>query len=82
MLLQKRLVGCVSFVRQSDLYWWKGKLVGTKGVVAFNVAPKKHYKKIEQFVKRHHSYQVPCILELPIGRSLPVYEQWLKKVTH
>lgn len=77
VLLKKRLVGCVSFVNQTDWYWWRGKLVSSKGVITFNIAPKKNYKKIEQLVKKLHSYDVPCILELPINRSFKPYQEWL-----
>lgn len=79
MILRKRLAGCISFVKQEDLYWWRGKIVNTKGVVTFVVTSRKNYKKIENLVKKHHSYKVPCILELPINRSYKSYAQWLDK---
>ncbi len=77
LLLEERLVGCVSFVEQSDLYWWQEKLVSTKGVVTFVAAPKKNYTQVETLVKKHHSYKVPCILELPVGRAFKPYKKWL-----
>jgi len=82
LLLKKRLAGCVSFVKQSDMYWWKGKLVGTQGVVTFVAAPEKNYKKIEKFVAKHHPYQVPCILEMPIKRAYAPYKKWLINATN
>jgi len=81
LLLKKRLAACVSFIRQSDMYWWHGKIVKTNGVVAFAVALKKNYQVIEKLVAKHHSYEVPCILELPIGRAYKPYEGWLKRET-
>lgn len=82
ILLEKRLAACVSFVRQEDMYWWKGKILHTKGVVTFITAPKKHYKKIEQFVAKHHSYEVPIIAELPVNRSYQPYNKWLYAETN
>jgi len=81
MILKKRLAGCISFVKQEDLYWWQGKIVGTKGVVAYIAAPKKNYKKIEVLIKNHHSYKVPCILELPVNRLFKPYAKWLNQET-
>ena len=81
LLLDTRLAGCVSFVAQSDMYWWRGKQVRTRGVVTFVAAPKKNYKKIEKLVVAHHPYRVPCIMELPVGRTLKMYRQWLAKET-
>ena len=77
LLLKERLVGCVSFVNQKDLYWWKGKLVSSRGVVTFVAAPKRNYNKIEKLVKKHHSYKIPCILEIPVGKVYKPYKQWL-----
>jgi uncharacterized protein involved in tolerance to divalent cations len=28
-------------------------------------------------IKTNHSYDVPCIIEMPIGRTLKSYERWL-----
>ncbi|MBU0598086.1 divalent cation tolerance protein CutA [Patescibacteria group bacterium] len=81
LLLKKRLAGCISFVKQDDMYWWQGKMVATKGIVTFVAAPKKNYPAIEKLVKKHHPYQVPCILELPINRVLKSYARWLTKET-
>jgi len=77
LLLKERLAGCISYINQSDLYWWQGKLVSTKGIVTLVAAPKKNYEKIEALVKKHHSYRVPCILELPVGRVYRPYKKWL-----
>ena len=81
MLLHKHLAACVVFIKHEGLYWWKKKMVHGRGVITFVVTQKKHYKNIETLVKKHHSYEVPAIFELPIGRVLPSYEQWLIKET-
>lgn len=81
ILLTKRLVACVNFINQSDLYWWKGKIVSSRGVVTLAAAPKTHYKKIEALVKKHHSFDIPCILELPVTHALASYNNWLNAET-
>jgi periplasmic divalent cation tolerance protein len=81
LILQKHLAACINFIKQEDLYWWKGKMVHTKGIITLAVTQKKHYQAIESLVKKRHPYEVPCILELPIGRSLKSYKQWLIKET-
>jgi periplasmic divalent cation tolerance protein len=82
MLLNKHLAACVVFVRHEGMYWWRGKLNQGKGIMTYVVTQKKHYKKIETLVNKLHSYEVPAIFELPIGRVLPSYEKWLKKETN
>ena len=63
------------------MYWWKGKIEETRGVVTLAAAKKGDYKRIEQFVAEHHSYDIPCILEFPVNRVYKPYEQWLEKET-
>jgi len=81
LLLNERLVACVSFMNQSDMYWWRGKIVNSEGVVTFVAAPKKNYKKIEALVKKNHSFEVPCILELPVNKVYQPYKKWLYEET-
>lgn len=81
LLLDKHLAACINFIAQEDMYWWNGKIVQTKGIITLVVTQKKHFKKIETLVKKHHSFKVPCILELPINRAYKPYEQWLRKET-
>ena len=40
---------------------------------------KKNFKKIEGEVKKHHSYKVPCIMEIMPIRVNKKYLSWLKK---
>ena len=39
------------------------------------------YDRLEQFVKKHHSYDVPEIIELPIERGSKEYLGWIDEVT-
>lgn len=81
LLLKKRLAACVNFFPVESMYWWKKKLVKDREVACIIKTPKKNYKKIENLIKKNHSYKVPCILELPINRSYKPYAQWLNKET-
>lgn len=81
MLLKKHLAACISFINQEDMYWWQGKIQQTRGVVTLVATEKKHYKKIESLVSKHHSFKVPAIMELPVGNVLKSYAQWLRTET-
>lgn len=56
-------------------------MVNGKEIVTFIATQKKHYKAIELLIKKHHSYQVPCILELPVNRVYKKYLDWVIKET-
>ncbi|MFA6097966.1 MAG: divalent-cation tolerance protein CutA [Patescibacteria group bacterium] len=77
LILQKHLAACVNFIKQEDLYWWRGKMVQTRGIVTLIATQKKYFRTIKALVKSQHSYEVPCILEMPVGRVLRSYERWL-----
>ena len=78
LILKKKLAACIDFFPVETRYWWQKKIVNGKEIVTFIATDKKHYKKIETLIKKHHSYKVPCILELPILRIYKNYDQWLK----
>ncbi len=81
ILLQKRLAACVNFIRQEDMYWWHGKIQHTKGIITLVATRNANYNKIEKLVKQLHSFEVPCILELPVGQVLKEYKEWLYEST-
>lgn len=81
MILKKRLAACIDFFPVTTRYWWHGKMVNGKEIVTFIATQKKHYQKIEALIKKHHSYKVPCILELPVNRVYRKYLRWLNKET-
>ena len=39
------------------------------------------YGQIEAFITRHHSYEVPEIVQIPIQGGLPGYLNWIDEVT-
>lgn len=77
LILQKHLAACVNFIKQEDMYWWKGKMVETQGIITLIATQKKYFRTIKELIKTNHSYDVPCIIEMPIGRTLKSYERWL-----
>jgi len=77
ILLKKKLAACINFIKQEDMYWWKGKIEKTKGIITLVATRKSNYKKIENIVKKLHPYETPCILELLIKNVLKKYRSWL-----
>jgi len=78
-LVKKRLVACVNIFPIGSIYWWKGKMVKDREVALIAKTLKRNFEKIEKEVKKLHSYNVPCILEIPIKRVNSKYLNWLQK---
>ena len=79
-LLKQRLIACVNSFPISSTYWWKGKITKSKEVVTLLKTTSKNKEKVKSYLIKHHPYDTPCILELPI-KATKAYESWIQKET-
>ncbi|MFA5499813.1 MAG: divalent-cation tolerance protein CutA [Candidatus Omnitrophota bacterium] len=80
-LLDKRLVACANIV--SDIgsrFWWRGKIESAMEVLVMMKTKKENFKKIENEVKKLHSYEVPEIIAIPIIMGSKQYLNWINEV--
>ena len=80
-LVKKKLAACVNIFPIESIYHWQGKIVKDKEFAAIIKTRRENFKKIEKFILENHSYDTPCILEIPIGRVTKKYLNWLNKTT-
>ena len=78
-LVKKRLAACCDIFPIDSIYWWNNKIVKDKEMVLILKTLKKNFAIIEKEVKKLHSYNVPCILEIPVGKVNSEYLRWLNK---
>ncbi|MDI6603460.1 MAG: divalent-cation tolerance protein CutA [Patescibacteria group bacterium] len=78
-LVEKKLAACVNIFPIESLYIWQEKIVKDKEFAAIIKTKKENFKEVEKFVLKNHSYDTPCILEIPIGRVTKKYLKWLNK---
>ena len=81
MLLKLKLVACANWWPIESAYRWKNKLVNAKEVIMILKTRKNYYKKIESLIKKVHSYETPCILQLNPDKAERAYLEWLRKET-
>lgn len=81
MLLKLKLVACSVWWPVESLYNWKGKTVNGREVAMFLKTRKNYYKRIESIIKKVHSYETPCIMEIDVDKVDHGYLQWLFKET-
>ena len=81
-LVSEHLAACVNVVSGvRSIYAWEGKIERTDEVLLIIKTHSARYVALEAFVRAHHPYETPEIVEIPAGRVTPQYWQWIVKET-
>ncbi len=66
-LVEKNLAACVNLIENmTSIYKWEDKLEEGQEVVMIAKTRNILMPKLIEAVKKHHGYECPCILELPM----------------
>jgi periplasmic divalent cation tolerance protein len=77
-LVEAHLVACVNIIENmSCIYWWKGKVEHDSEVVLIAKTASSNVPALVEKVKALHSYEVPCVIALPIADGNPDYLRWI-----
>ena len=81
-LVEKRLAACTNILDgMTSFYWWEGEVQDDRETV---LIAKTRADLMEDIVKRIgeiHSYDVPCVVGLPIAEGNPAYLDWVRSET-
>lgn len=80
-ILEKRLAACVQLLEITSFYEWKGTLNKAPEVLMLIKTRQDIYPMLESYVVRHHVYEVPEIVQIPIDNGLKGYLGWIDEVT-
>jgi periplasmic divalent cation tolerance protein len=77
-LLDARLAACVQIYGPvSSTYWWQGVIESAQEWVCYIKTSRQLYPRVEETIRRLHSYEVPEIIASPIIAGNPDYLKWL-----
>ena len=77
-LVKAGLAACVNILAEcQSLYHWKGTLESAIEVPLLIKTSATMYSAVEQFIVKHHPYEVPEVIAVPITAGLPAYLQWI-----
>ncbi len=80
-LVEEKLAACANILPIESIYRWKGN-VEEEGEVAMFVKTRAELAdEVIRRVKELHSYEVPCIVALPITKGNPDYLKWIEEST-
>ena len=82
ILVVQNLAACVNLLENmTSIYKWEEKLVESQEVIMIAKTRKTLMPKLIETVNSLHSYDCPCILELPIQGGNPDFLSWIKSQT-
>jgi periplasmic divalent cation tolerance protein len=81
-LVKAQLAACVNILAEcQSVYHWKGTLESAVEVPLLIKTRASMYSAVEQFIVKHHPYEVPEVIAVPITAGLPAYLQWVADET-
>ncbi|MBI3033837.1 divalent-cation tolerance protein CutA [Candidatus Woesearchaeota archaeon] len=80
-LLEKRLIACANIFPVKSMFWWQGKVTDEQEVAMLAKAPKRNFGRIKDEVRKLHSYEVPCIVSLPVEHKDEDFSKWVEGET-
>jgi len=75
-LLKKRLIACANMFPVKSMYWWNSRIAKENEVVLLAKTSKSRFYKLENEVKKIHSYEIPCIMLID-AKANKEYEKWM-----
>ena len=80
-LLEEKLAACVNIHPIESIYWWEREIQEESEVAMLVKTKAGLVDEVIERVKELHSYEVPCIVSLPIEKGNPDYLKWIDEVT-
>ncbi len=77
-LVHERLAACVQLLDIESVYWWENAVQQDAEVLLLIKTLCERYEEVEHYIKAHHSYEVPEILQIPTTAGYTGYIEWLK----
>jgi periplasmic divalent cation tolerance protein len=79
-LVVERLAACCSVVPTvHSFYYWEGQLQREHEALLIVKTVESKATAVQEFVRAHHDYEVPEIIEVPVAGGSPAYLEWLEK---
>ena len=79
-IISERLAACVNIVDNiTSIYWWKNNVEKDKEVLLIIKTHMRVFKKLVEYIKNNHSYEVPEIIAMPIIAGYANYLEWIMK---
>jgi periplasmic divalent cation tolerance protein len=81
-IVDEKLAACANIIDgMESIYRWEGKVVQDQETVLIAKTTRIRLGELEARVQELHSYEVPCIVAMPIGYGSSEYLEWVGRET-
>ena len=81
-LVEGRVAACVNIVPSvHSIFQWDGKISTERETLMVIKTQARRFEGLSAVVRKHHSYQVPEIIALPVTRGSCDYLKWIASAT-
>jgi periplasmic divalent cation tolerance protein len=82
VLVEKRLAACANVLSPiASLFWWEGEVQEAQEAAFIAKTTELNVPELIAVVKKHHSYDCPCIVTLDIETGNPDFLKWINDET-
>lgn len=81
MLVERRLVACVTIQQVRSVYRWKGRTFDEGESLMIMKTRSENADAVIAAIKKEHSYDVPEIIVLPVLAGYAPYLDWVRRET-
>jgi periplasmic divalent cation tolerance protein len=81
-LLDENLIACGNILPPVESFFaYEGEIQKANEVVAVVKTRRKNEDKIIKMIRRLHSYEIPCVVFVPIEDGNPAFMDWVDQVS-
>ncbi len=82
ILIEAKLAACINLIPQIySIYQWQDKIEETQEVALIAKTTTYSLENLKQTIIKHHSYECPCILAIPIVEGDKNFLQWIQSIS-
>ena len=80
-IVSEKLAACVQIQQIKSYYMWKGESCISPEYLLFIKTRAALFQDLEAFIRKHHTYETPEIIQIPITAGFSGYLHWIDEMT-